>query len=619
MLSHISISHPLHFGLPIQRGSHYCSLEQGVVLSNTVLASTAASLEWCVSHTDVNADNTFGLCVLHGAALPCSSRIQEKDYVSMSLDRRNGGAGSEEVYDSLQQQINDLPSLPVTITDMQQPIDIYAAHQLLLVKEIDLLKESLRVTREKIAAVRPKAPLTAKENTWPLGSPAPHNAKSRFDIISWTAFNSSHVFMPDEHRNVAPLRDNLLRDITSVVLAGASHVTNTSDGRLILQHLNYGYYKVDPVRGTDYLLSLQFRDAFSGEMINKFIEGSRSITSMEFIPMPYVTEKTEITLIVPVRVSETGLASDFLKKFVKNKKNVLNSVLLFVVILTDKNGALAVKKLRSDCESVSSESELNVKLATVASNKKVSHVSLMDQVVRKLSSDTLAMIVPVMASVSSAALDRAKMNTIQGWQVFSPMAWGMYHPKVIPEGEAKAYADMDVRANIGHFLRYDFTSIAFYLSDYKKARKMSSRLFPIVSSSSSRFASPSSHPPLSVYRLFLAFSNLHVIRAPEPYIRLPYTSVECPKSSPAPKKMANPLESDLSLLMGSSKVDNNAAFYRYVINTFLQDDNSSSGGQLSASDFIEDELCEERQVDSFGSRIQLNRIIMEYDEKNGEL
>jgi len=37
---------------------------------------------------------------------------------------------------------------------------------------------------------------------------------SRYDVIAWTAFNATHVFMPDEHSNIAPLADALLRDIT---------------------------------------------------------------------------------------------------------------------------------------------------------------------------------------------------------------------------------------------------------------------------------------------------------------------------------------------------------------------------------------------------------------------
>ena len=36
----------------------------------------------------------------------------------------------------------------------------------------------------------------------------------RYDVIVWTAFNATHVFMPDEHSNIAPLSDALLKDIT---------------------------------------------------------------------------------------------------------------------------------------------------------------------------------------------------------------------------------------------------------------------------------------------------------------------------------------------------------------------------------------------------------------------
>lgn len=53
-------------------------------------------------------------------------------------------------------------------------------------------------------------------------------------------------------------------------------------------------------------------------------------------------------------------------------------------------------------------------------------------------------------------------------QFFSPVMYGLFHPGVVPERDAKAYDNKDVKSTLGHYLRYDFSAISFYMADYKK-------------------------------------------------------------------------------------------------------------------------------------------------------
>ena len=129
--------------------------------------------------------------------------------------------------------------------------------------------------------------------------------------------------------------------------------------------------------------------------------------------------------------------------------------------------------------------------------------------------------------------------------------------------------------------------------------------------------------PLSIYRLFLAFSDIHVLRAPEPNIKMPYVPVSCPNSNvSAPVSVdkrafttANEL-SDISLLMGETLTSNNEAFHRYIHKHYLAEDRVGGVKPVpwTVDHFKGDENCIENLLHSFGTRSQLGKLTIEYDD-----
>lgn len=57
--------------------SEYCSLEAGILLSNSVLRAVHSELEWCVrnSYSPHHHEN-LGRCVLHATHAPCTTTLQ---------------------------------------------------------------------------------------------------------------------------------------------------------------------------------------------------------------------------------------------------------------------------------------------------------------------------------------------------------------------------------------------------------------------------------------------------------------------------------------------------------------------------------------------------------------
>lgn len=57
--------------------------------------------------------------------------------------------------------------------------------------------------------------------------------------------------------------------------------------------------------------------------------------------------------------------------------------------------------------------------------------------------------------------------SISSWffaQVFSAVPFSQYHPEIASDQDA--YRKLDVNRNIGHFDRYNFDHISFYVGDY---------------------------------------------------------------------------------------------------------------------------------------------------------
>ena len=60
------------------------------------------------------------------------------------------------------------------------------------------------------------------------------------------------------------------------------------------------------------------------------------------------------------------------------------------------------------------------------------------------------------------------MNTINQWQVFSPIPFVEFHPDIIHTDNK---IDFDVVRNLGRYDDYNYNSVAFYAKDYTNSKK----------------------------------------------------------------------------------------------------------------------------------------------------
>ncbi|KAH7961877.1 hypothetical protein HPB52_013007 [Rhipicephalus sanguineus] len=173
----------------------------------------------------------------------------------------------------------------------------------------------------------------------------------------------------------------------------------------------------------------------------------------------------------------------------------------------------------------------NAKLATISiripEDRRVpSDFALIDLVVRKLPQDSLILLCQTGMEIRADYLNRVRMNTVSGVQVFLPVPFTQYHP-VITEQDPVAPAFLELKRENGFFDSNNFKHFSFYVSDYWRHRALIAKEVPLAHSSTDLTADHYHDLTFGIVELFLVSKQLHLLRAVEPELRVRYIWRDC--------------------------------------------------------------------------------------------
>ncbi|XP_028169968.1 uncharacterized protein LOC114359689 [Ostrinia furnacalis] len=156
LVSKLSVSQDVYMGTIAEDDSHYCTLEGGILLSNSVLRAVHGELDWCVrnSYSPRHHEN-IGRCVLHAAHQRCTTALQGESYSSARLEE--GGALTPALADA------------VTTHPVSEPALFYRLHA--YVSRVFLERDRASVARLRAQLVHTAArhPRGYRNATWPAG------------------------------------------------------------------------------------------------------------------------------------------------------------------------------------------------------------------------------------------------------------------------------------------------------------------------------------------------------------------------------------------------------------------------------------------------------------------
>lgn len=134
----------------------------------------------------------------------------------------------------------------------------------------------------------------------------------------------------------------------------------------------------------------------------------------------------------------------------------------------------------------------------------------------ELDDDALIFMCTIGMLLNVELLNRVRINTIPGWQVFFPIGFWQFKPNIIYEKKPFP-TEIEFSSKTGHYDVLSYEHGSFYNSDYKEARKS------MIEAELLNY---------DIYEMFVRYGKLHVFRAVEPEFKHYYMHLECLPSSP---------------------------------------------------------------------------------------
>jgi len=525
LVSHISVSQEVYLGHPEEdEHSVYCGLTAGIIMSRAILAKIFSQLDWCTKNAfSADHGDNIGRCILHSTSMPCQNTINGYNFThyyspDMDFDQEM------RILENLHRE--RLMSDAISVHEIKDEQSMFKIHKHMMEVELDETYAEIASLQQQILDNKPNLPEEKKEISWPIGVQERVKPQTRFDVLRWDYFTEEHIYLEDDFTNVSPLKGADKEDVDQIIAHSVKMLNDKYGGRFEKLRLVNGYRRFDHSRGMEYMLDLALKDIHTNAEVLKRVELMRPLSNVEIVPMPYVTENTRVTIVVPVTMSERDTLVSFFDAYARNCLDTGDNTYLYIVFLYDaddtENGEQdGFGVLKSMVNYYENKYSNGAKLSYISLHPHfTSQFTIMDKVKEKMLPSTLILLGSAGMELSAEFLNRVRMNTIQGWQVFFPIGFTEYKPNLIYK-EKPYPTTVEVKKDVGHFDKRSYDHASFYLSDYATGREKIEDEVPISQTGTSKII-----PKYDLFDMFL-MTELHVFRAIEPSLKFHYKFKEC--------------------------------------------------------------------------------------------
>lgn len=531
-------------GFGIENDRNYCDLDAGILLSSSVIRKIRSNLDWCVRNAVTNFHSVnIGKCVKYSSKIvECQDQFQAVKIPSYKLE--NTKLFKDLNVLTREANFRDAVILyPVTNVD-----DFYTLHAHFSRINLDSLKnQSLLLERNTYGISNGTVSNNILEIRWPLGVPTASKPETRHDLLPWNYINLTHIFMPNYKSVVTPLSRIDYEDFRKILNKSLTYAKYKYPD-LKFDTLHTAYKRFDPTRGMDYQLHLQFIDTKKNQAEIKSFEVVKPLGRVEIVPSPYVTESTRVAILLPIFEHQVSESLEFVKRYERICMENQDNTFLMMIFLYGldspskgnedkfndlKNLALELsKKFKADGSRIA---WVSIRLPAIYSQRpeaddiminsmygknQILSLAVIDLALRKIGLDSLVMLGSNSMSIKADFLNRVRMNTIQGFQIYSPIGFMMYPCNFAHF--CKECDNCDVSQAAGYFDSTNYDVVSFYSRDYVEARKKLESIIPIVRNDNDidSLQHRSDKNINNVLDMFVAAQlPVHILRAVEPNLR----------------------------------------------------------------------------------------------------
>ncbi|XP_053195976.1 chondroitin sulfate synthase 3 [Scomber japonicus] len=497
--------------LALEPGENFCMGGPGMIFSREVLRRMVPHISTCLremytTHEDVEV----GRCVRRFGGTQCvwSYEMQQLFYENYEQNKKGF---IEELHSS---KIHNA----ITLHPNKRPAYQYRLHSFMLSREISRLRyHTIMLHREGLTMTQ----LSDTEVLWEdqqLGAPPSYmryQPSERNDVIEWDFLTRRHIYSAVENKMARQNLGNSLRTALEDIILQVMEMINENSkarGRVIdFKEIQYGYYRVDPMHGAEYILDLLLLyKKHKGRKIT--VPVRRHAYLQQSFSRPFFTEAEELDvaeLVAAINSESQSLSflSNSLKflspfQFYESTREMWEQSPRKVNILVPLSGRYETfVRFMENFEKVCLIPKQNVKLTVILVNNESNlnrgkHAQLIKDYYKKypkadlsvipmtgnfsrglalelgssqLDNDTLLFFCDVDLIFSGDALQRCRDNTVQGHQVYFPIVFSQYNPKIV-YGEKGPRENKFVLTKKGGFWRdYGFGITCVFKSDLLKA------------------------------------------------------------------------------------------------------------------------------------------------------
>ncbi|XP_069083396.1 chondroitin sulfate synthase 3 [Pleurodeles waltl] len=493
--------------LGLEPGENFCMGGPGMIFSREVLRRMVPHIGECLremytTHEDVEV----GRCVRRFGGTQCVWSYEMQQLFHENYEHHRKGY--------IQELHNSKIHTAITLHPNKRPAYQYRLHNYLLSRKISELRyRTIQLHRESLAMSKLSNTEISKEDQQ-LGMMPSFNRfqpHARNEVIEWELVTSKLIYSMSENQPPCQSLNSVMRaslDDTVMQVMEMINENSKSRGRLIdFKEIQYGYRRVDPMHGVEYILDMllmykrhkgrkvtvpvrrhaylqqSFSRPFFKEaeeldvqsLVGSITGDSQSLSflsnSLKILTSFHVTKEMrengskKIHLLVPL-VGRYDIFLRFMENFEKvcliPKQNVK-----LVIILFDSDNSLDSNKhidLLQEYHNKYPKAEMTI----VPMSGEFSRGLALEKASAQFDNDTLLLFCDVDLIYTSDFLQRCRDNTVQGQQVYYPIVFSQYDPKVAYGGNPPDDSNFIFTKKSGFWRDYGFGITCIYKSDLDK-------------------------------------------------------------------------------------------------------------------------------------------------------
>ncbi|XP_067251840.1 chondroitin sulfate synthase 3 isoform X2 [Chanodichthys erythropterus] len=490
--------------LALEPGENFCMGGPGMIFSREVLRRMAPHIGSCLremytTHEDVE----IGRCVRRFGGTQCvwSYEMQQLFYENYEHNKKGF------IQDLHSSKIHNA----ITLHPNKRPAYQYRLHSYLLSRKISQLRyRTIQLHREGVTMSRLSNTAVQWEDQL-LGAPPSYTRyrpTEREDVIEWDFFTGRHLFSTSKKQMPRQGLGNLVRSALEDTVLQVMEMINENSktrGRVIdFKEIQYGYRRVDPLHGAEYILDLlllykkhkgrkvtvpvrrhaylqqsfsrpffseaeeldvaELEDTINGDSRSlSFLSNSLKIfSSFQISESTKVQSQTKVHFLVPL----TGRYEIFVR-YMENFERIClipNQNVKLTIILVD-NDTNQDKERHLELIKEYHNRYPKADLSIIPMTGDFSRGLALEMGSSQLRNNSLLFFCDVDLVFNTDALQRCRDNTIEGRQVYFPVVFSQYDPKIVYAGDPPEDSNFVFTKKSGFWRDYGFGISCIFKSD----------------------------------------------------------------------------------------------------------------------------------------------------------